>query len=148
MLLHQIFRSEWMRQFIKQGWSDGQPWPSNIHFIPYMVYGLDLQTSQLLCPNHLLKSAVQPWPSDVQIWKFKGVCPTHIFSKSTNSLQNHGNSWKFSSTITTVAGGKGILFLCFGVLFRSKCGKRNEYFYKGLNRSMGLTIGIHQQGVK
>ena len=148
MLLHQIFRSEWIRQLIKQGWSDDQPWPSNIHFIPYMIYGLDLQTSQLLCSSPFLKSAVQPWPSDVQIWKFKGVCPAHIFSKSTNSLQNHENSWKFPSTITMVAGGKEILFPCFGVLFRSKCGKINEYFYNGLNRSMELAMSIQQQEVR
>ena len=42
-----------------------------------------------------------------------------------------------------VAGGKGILFPCFGVLFWSKCGKINEYFYKGLIRSIELTIGLY-----
>ena len=29
-----------------------------------------------------------------------------------------------------------------GVLFRSKCGKISEYFYRGLIRSMELTIGF------
>ena len=123
-------------------------WPTLTAKYPfYSIYGIWSWPSdnQLLCPSPLLESVVQPWPSDVQIWKFKGVCPAHIFSKSTNSLQNHGNPWKFPSTLTVVAGGKGILFPWNGVLFRSKCGKINEYFYKGLNRSMELTIGIHWQ---
>ena len=45
---------------IKTGWSDDQPRPSKAHALPYMVYGLDLQTSQLLCPSPLLESA--DWP--------------------------------------------------------------------------------------
>ena len=75
-------------------------------------------------------------------------CPAHIFSNSTNSLQTHENSWKFPSTLTAAAGGKEILFPCFGVLFRSKCGKINEYSYKALIRSIKLTIGLNQQEVR
>ena len=66
----------------------------------------------------------------------------------TDSLQTHGNSWKFPSTLIMVEGGKGILFPGFGVLFRSKCDKISEYFYKELNRSMEFTIGLHQQGFR
>ena len=42
-----------------------------------------------------------------------------------------------------VAGGRGILFPCFGVLLRSKCDKINEYFYRELIRSIEFTIGLH-----
>ena len=42
-----------------------------------------------------------------------------------------------------VESGRRILFPCFGVLFRSKCDKINEYFYRGLIRSMELIIGLH-----
>ena len=52
-------------------------------------------------------------------------------------------SWKFPSTLTVVESGRGILFPCFGVLFRSKHDNLNEYFTGGLIRSMELTIGLH-----
>ena len=72
----------------------------------------------------------------------RGVCHAQIIPNSTNSLQDHGKVWKFPSTLAAVAGGRGILFPCFGVLFRSICNKINEYFYKGLNRSVELTIVV------
>ena len=52
-------------------------------------------------------------------------------------------SWKFPSTLTVVEGGRGILFPCFGVLFRSKYDNLSEYFYRGLIRSMELRIGLN-----
>ena len=145
MLLYEDFRSEWKRQWIEPGWSVDQTWPSKAYGFPYKAYGFDLQTSQLPCQSLDLESADQPWSSGVQIWKFKGVCHAQIISNCTYSFQTHGNSWKFPSTLITVAGGRGTLFPWFGVLFRSKCGKISEYFYRGLIRSMELTIGLHQQ---
>ena len=133
---------------METGWSDDQPWPSKAHGFPYMVYGLDLQMSQLPCHSPHLKSADYPGPSGVQICKFKGVCHAQIISNYVDSLQTHGNSWKFPSTLTAVESGRGILFPWFGVLFRSKCDKLSEYFYRGLIRSMELTIGLHQQGCR
>ena len=142
MLLQEIFRSEWKRQWLEPRWSDNQPWPSKAHVLPYMAHGLDLWTSQLPCHSLHLELADQPLTFRCQNMEVLGECPAQIFSNSTNSLQTHENSWKFPSTFTTVAGGKRILFPCFEVLFRSKCGKRNEYFYKGLIRSMELTISF------
>ena len=89
-------------RLIKQGWSDDQPWPSKTHALPYMVYGLDLQTSQLLCPSPVLNSADWPWPSDVQIGKCKGVCQ-HIYSPRAQTAPktmeisintHHGSRWQ------------------------------------------------------
>ena len=103
------------------------------------IWNMALTFRQVNCP--LLETADWSWPSDIHVWKFKGVCHTQIISNSTNSLQDHGKVWKFASALTAVAGGMGILLPCFGLLFRSRCDKINEYFYGGLIRSMELTIG-------
>ena len=113
--------------------------------ILFHIWYMALTFRQVNC-SALALSLSQLFSLDLQMSKyrqFNRVCPAHIFSKSTNSLQNHGKSWKFPSALTAVAGGKGILFPWNGVLFRPKCGKMNEYFYKGLNRLMELTISIH-----
>ena len=58
---------------------------------------------------------------------------------STNNLQLHKPmemSWKFPSTLTTVEGGRGILFPFLEY-------NLSEYFTGGLIRSMELTIGLH-----
>ena len=107
----------------------------------FHILHMALTFRQVSCPAIAITLS-QLISLDLQVSKygsFRG-CPAQIFSNSTNSLQTHGNSWKFPSTLTAEAGGKRILFLCFGGLFRSKCGKIHEYFYKGLIGSMELTI--------
>ena len=92
------------------------------------IWSMTLTFRQVNCP--LPETAHWLWPSDIHIWKFKGVCQAQIISNCTDSVQTHGNSWKFPSTLTTVESGRGILFPWFGVLFRSKCDKLSEYFYR------------------
>ena len=138
----QIKMKEWKE--LRQG---GQM--TNLDLQKHMLFhicNMALTFRQVNCP--LLETADWPWPSNIHMWKFKGVCHAQIISNNTNSLHNHGNSWKFPSTLTTVAGGRGILFPCFGVLVRSKCDKINEYFFRGLIKSMEFTIGLHQQGIR
>ena len=79
---------------------------------------------------------------------FRGCVHAQIISNYTDSLQTHGNSWKLPSTLTVVEGGRGILFPCFGVLFRSKYDNLSEYFYRGLIRSIGLQLAFNNRPVE
>ena len=70
MLLQGEMRPEWKRPV---SGARVVRWPTltfQKHILPYKVYGLDLQTSQLPLPYPHHETADQPWPLGLQIWMF------------------------------------------------------------------------------